>query len=213
MVYLCLLCISFNVLFVIACFFRKDSKEEFIHSIIRGKSLLLIFSLSMLTVGAVFLFHLYGYSGVKIFRQNVILFSLGSFAVKDYKEKIIPNKWLLWLLLVRMFVFIVQSFIYPALIWDDVKFMMFGALVCGGTLLLAYYISRHEIGLGDVKLFIVLGMYLGFSVAYLVLLLALVLAAIYGGINLLLHKLKAKQEIAFAPFVCIAAFLILGIGF
>ena len=77
----------------------------------------------------------------------------------------------------------------------------------------AYVISRHEIGMGDVKLFALAGIYLGTSITYLLILVSLILAALYGVIKIVRRRLNAKDEIAFAPFVAVGAFIVLGMGF
>lgn len=173
-------------------------------------------ALLLYMVGAVLfalLFTLYGYGPVKIIRHCLLLGGLVPIGYEDYKEKRIPNRWLLALIIIRAILFGVESVLYPAFIWENVKFILFGAAVNGIILFLAYVISRHSIGVGDVKLFIVLGMYLGTGRTYLILLSALIIAACYGVVKVWRKSMTTKDEMAFAPFVAIGTVLILGLGF
>lgn len=138
---------------------------------------------------------------------------LAVIAYEDWKEKRIPNRWLVYLAGIRMTLFVAEAILYPVMLVENLKFTLFGGFFSGLVLFFAYVISRHEIGLGDVKLFAVIGLYLGFSVTYFVILLSLIIAAIYGGYHLITKRLKPKDEIAFGPFVAIGTVIILGLGF
>lgn len=159
------------------------------------------------------LFENYGYGPVKIIKYCLLMGGLILIAYEDMKEKRIPNRWLLYLTGIRVMLFVIETILYPTMLIENMKFTCWGGVVSGLVLFLAYVISRHEIGLGDVKLFVVIGLYLGVSVTYFVMLLSLIIAAVYGGFNLIVKRLNAKDEIAFGPFVAIGTVIILGLGF
>lgn len=160
-----------------------------------------------------YLFDFYGYGPLKSIRYVVLMGMLVPIAYKDYKEKRIPNRWLVYMTAIRGGIFMIEAILYPSAAIENLKYMLAGGLVGFLVLFLAYILSRHEIGLGDVKLFTVIGLYLGVGTTYFVLLASLILAALYGGVKMLRKQLKGKDEIAFAPFTAIAAVLILGLGF
>lgn len=159
------------------------------------------------------LFTRYGYGPVKAVKYCLLMGALVIIGYEDFKEKKIPNKWLLVLAGIRGILLAAEAVLYPAFIWDNIKFTLSGAAAGGILLFFAYVISRHGIGLGDVKLFAVMGLYLGAGLIYLVILAALVTAACYGVVKVALKRLKVKDEIAFAPFAAIGTIIILGLGF
>ncbi|MDQ0208009.1 prepilin peptidase [Alkalicoccobacillus murimartini] len=119
--------------------------------------------------------------------------------VSDMRYMLIPDKVLLFftvpLILMRVFV-------APLTPWWDA---WFGALLGFGLLLLIAIISRGGMGGGDIKLFAVLGLVLGWKMVLLTLFLASTYGAIFGGGALLLRKVKRKQAIPFGPFIAAGA--------
>lgn len=80
-----------------------------------------------------------------------------------------------------------------------------GAAVGGGLLLLLYVLSGGGMGLGDVKLALVLGLWLGPSRTLLALLLAFVAGGLVG-VFLLTSGLRSRKEaIPFGPFLALGA--------
>lgn len=159
------------------------------------------------------LFTKYGYGPVKTVKYCLLMGALVIIGYEDYKEKKILNKWLLVLAGIRGILLIAEAVLYPAFIWENVRFTLSGAAAGGILLFFAYVISRHGIGLGDVKLFAVMGLYLGAGLTYIVMLASLVIAACYGVGKVASKRLNVKDEIAFAPFAAMGTVIILGLGF
>lgn len=88
-----------------------------------------------------------------------------------------------------------------------------GSLVLGGALGLIYFFSKGGLGLGDVKLGLALGLWLGGYNSWLCFLLALLLGAAVGGLGWLLGKLKPQNTMAFGPFIGIAAAVVIWKGY
>lgn len=76
-----------------------------------------------------------------------------------------------------------------------------GLALSGLAMLLLYVLSRHAIGLGDVKLVAALGIFLGPAASFYLLLHASWLGALAAVVGLLTKRLHRHQEIPFAPFV------------
>lgn len=177
----------------------------------KGRKILLAVCLAA-DAGLTWLFVQYGYGPLKVVRYLLLLSVLYPIARKDAKEKIIPNRWLLYILFGRLVLFLVEIFLFPALILENVKFILLGAGVSGAIFFLAYVLSRHAVGMGDVKLMSVIGMCLGFRSTYLVMIVSLILSALYGGILVLQKKKSMKDEIAFGPFLAVGTLIVLLIG-
>lgn len=82
-----------------------------------------------------------------------------------------------------------------------------GALIMGLVLLLVYLASGGGMGEGDVKLGLVLGLWLGLERGWACLMLAFVSGAAVGGLLLLVQRSKARRKLPFGPFLCLSALL------
>ena len=87
-----------------------------------------------------------------------------------------------------------------------------GALLGGGMFLLAHFISKGGVGMGDVKLFAVIGCYVGSGSIMSVAFLSALSGAVYSISMLLLKKIKLKEEIPFAPFIFVGTMLTMVLG-
>lgn len=79
-----------------------------------------------------------------------------------------------------------------------------GALLASGFLLLGTLIRRGGIGMGDVKVFFVLGLLLGERRVGIVLFLTLVLALIVAAIGLISKRMSRKYQLPLCTFAYIA---------
>lgn len=145
-------------------------------------------------------FFAFEYGIWKIIRYYVILWTLVMIAWIDYKSRRIPNSLLLFLLLSRIVILGLECLLYHEHWLSIVMSAGMGFLVGGGLFLVFFLFSRGGIGAGDVKLFAVLGCYMGAAI-FTVIFLAVLLSACYSIVALLLKKVSIKQEIPFAPFV------------
>ena len=79
--------------------------------------------------------------------------------------------------------------------------------------LIAYFLSRKSIGLGDVKLAAVLGWYLGLALIWWDLVVGLFLAGLYSVVQLVRKKLNLKDSIPLVPFLAAGTILVVLLGF
>lgn len=120
--------------------------------------------------------------------------------VSDVYYMIIPNKVLLFFLPI----FIILRILEPLQPWWS---SILGGVA--GVSLIAFIIivSRGGMGAGDMKLFGLLGIVLGFQKVLLTFFLACLIGSIVGGLQLLLNKIKRKQYIPFGPHIVMATFM------
>ena len=78
--------------------------------------------------------------------------------------------------------------------------------------LLADVISKGGIGMGDIKLFAVVGSYMGSGSILAVIFLTVMASAAYSAVMLLFKKVKWKEEIPFAPFILVGTVLTMALG-
>ena len=90
-----------------------------------------------------------------------------------------------------------------------------GLLVCGGGMyiLISFIenvVKKEVMGGGDIKLFAMIGFFLGVRLGLLTILLSIYVGAIYGVITITYSKLKLKSYnsiMPYGPFISIAAFI------
>lgn len=145
-------------------------------------------------------FTAFGYGALKIIRYYVIFWSLVMLAWNDCRSRRIPNEALLFLLAVRIAILVLECLVYHRYRMSILMSAGAGFLIGGGLFFVCYIFSRGGIGAGDVKLFAVLGGYMGGAI-FTVIFLVVLVSACYSVVALLLKKVNIRQEIPFAPFV------------
>lgn len=142
--------------------------------------------------------------------QRFVLLLGGYFiALQDFKEKIIPNQWVLYLLFGWILTVIPQMLnnmegFYPSLIHSA-----FGFLIGGGLFLFIYLISHQNIGAGDVKFIAVVGLFLGMDLVLQAMVYGSLMVSFFTVIMVFLKKLTVKDTIPLAPFLYAGIFLTL----
>ena len=137
---------------------------------------------------------------------SLILVILPTAAV-DFRVHKMPNQFLLAGLIIRILllgVFYLDG-VGPA--WTETKDCLIGSVVYGGFFLLMLLLFKNSVGMGDIKMFFLIGLYQGlwgaFSSVFFSLLASFVLA-----IFLLLTKKKQRHDVvAFGPCILIGTFV------
>ena len=154
-----------------------------------------------LLTGGIFalLFDRFGFS-FDFVRFATLSCVLISAAFIDIDHRIIPDKLNLFgIISGAMLVFLPDSL--------SVKSALLGIAAGGGLLLLVAVISRGAMGGGDIKLFAVIGLFLGLEKTLLALFLTFLLGGI-AGVLLIATKIKSRKDyIPFGPFIGIGAFI------
>lgn len=118
----------------------------------------------------------------------------------DYKERIIPNKIILGLGITRI-IFLVYELIVNFELWRRViLYPVLGALIGASIIGLALLLSGKGVGMGDVKLFLVIGAYVGSTEIFAVMTCSFLASATVGIVLLILKKVKLKDSVPMAPF-------------
>ncbi|MEH7254088.1 prepilin peptidase [Neobacillus niacini] len=114
--------------------------------------------------------------------------------VSDINYMLIPDKILIWF----AGIFLLERIFIPLNPWWD---SLLGAVTGFGLLLIIALVSNGGMGMGDVKLYALLGFVLGFKLVLLSFFLSTLFGAVIGGIALLLKIVTRKQPIPFGPFI------------
>ena len=97
----------------------------------------------------------------------------------------------------------------------SIKDSLLGGLICGGGMLVLIYlieliIKKEVMGGGDIKLFGMVGLFLGIKLGLLTILLSVYVGAIYGVATIIYSKIKKKEfnsMIPYGPFISVGALI------
>ena len=195
---------SVGLLYLYLSFRRKEEKglKDFFTFNINKKFLIL--SASML--GISILTYLYSFFAMEsTFLKAIMNSEVASWLLIlgyiDWKEKIIPNTLIVtgisfWAVLSLLEIFVAHTS------WQQVLFFsLIGAGVCGGILFVIALIVKSALGMGDVKMFFVIGLLYGMTNTYSILLFSVLVMAVISIILLIAKKVTRKTAIPMAPFV------------
>lgn len=138
-----------------------------------------------------------------------LVYTLLPAAAVDYKVKKIPNQFLLASLIVRLAIYVVE-FVQdvPTAIFG-LKEDVLGAVIMGAFFFMISLIFKNSIGMGDVKLFALMGLYQGLSGVINSIFFSLV-ASFFVAVFLLLTKKKSRSDsIPFGPCILLGTLMAL----
>lgn len=149
------------------------------------------------------------YSTPEMILNTVMLWGLAVLTITDYKKQILPNKFLLALLVL----WIVIAGVYCL---TDIQNgfalaiqCILGAAISGIVFFVCYFLSKRQLGAGDVKLSILMGLYLGGQRALNAFLYGTMICCIYSLIQVARKKLGWKDGVPLVPFLTIGTWIIL----
>lgn len=140
----------------------------------------------------------------KLLTLILILFPI---ALVDYKVQLIPNDFMLGALIMRVLFFAIELFISPSLIWTNLKDGIVAAVVIAGFFLIIHVLFKNSIGMGDVKLFAIIGLYQGIWGATNAVFFSLLVSFFLSVVLLILKKVTKKDAISFAPSILLGTII------
>jgi prepilin signal peptidase PulO-like enzyme (type II secretory pathway) len=119
----------------------------------------------------------------------------------DLWEKVVPNKILLVWLVVFIIIIGFQGLYDMDVVLSKLIPIGLGLLFCMLTFGLGYIISHGSMGAGDVKLLLIMGLFLTSEYVVESVLYGCIASALYSIVMLLRKKVTRKDEIPFVPFL------------
>jgi leader peptidase (prepilin peptidase)/N-methyltransferase len=132
----------------------------------------------------------------------------------DLDHKIIPNGLVLTGLVGGVLIFVYNIF-YPVAIYNDSNWWnpLLGSVTGSGFLFLVaivgslIYKSDESMGMGDVKIFIPIGIFLGWKMCIIALLLSFFIGAISSIIMMIIGTKNRKSTVSFGPSIVTGTFI------
>lgn len=133
-----------------------------------------------------------------LFSYFAVITLLITASIIDVREHRIPDR----LVLAGVIIGLIFTLLDPGREFLD---SVLGGMAARLMLLLIYYITKGSIGLGDVKLFGCVGIYLGFESTVSAMLIAAVLSGSFSLVLICINRDNKKRELPFAPFILAGA--------
>lgn len=133
----------------------------------------------------------------------VMLAAMTVFTMTDYWQKIVPNRLLLVLLMIFAVIMGLWTLRDTPMVLAALPSVLMGFVFCFLCFGVGYIVSRGNMGAGDVKLSLVMGLYLTGNYVVAAVLYGCVAAAVFSLIQLARKKLTRKDKIPFVPFLYI----------
>ncbi len=134
--------------------------------------------------------------GVTIIFVNSWLFCA---AWSDFKSRRVSNRWILYGIGVGL-CFLAAKLIFGKEGWLLLADRCLGAFLSSSILFAGGQIRRGGIGMGDVKVFFVLGLFFGLEQVFTLLLITLVAALIVGTVQIVCRKIGRKDRFPLCPY-------------
>ena len=141
---------------------------------------------------------------VKLLILILILFPT---ALVDYKVKLIPNVFILGAFVIRCFIYIFEFLVSPSQAWITLKDNLVAVAIIAGFFLILLIVFKNSIGMGDVKLFAVMGLYQGTWGAFNAVFYSLIVSFFFSIILLILKKVTRKDSVSFAPSILLGTII------
>lgn len=189
---------------------KKTIKDKMMVLLPRHK-LDFVFVIAMFAMG-IFVFGLrYNYSHDYIEAPKLAILALLFIPIVyiDYKTKKIPNKLLILGLISRIVLYIIEVFVGEGnmlnIFLSDIK----GALVGGLIFLMGSLFVKNGVGMGDIKMFALIGIFYGYGGTVSTIVYSLFLCFIMALFLLITRKKAIKDTVPLAPFAFIGLILTL----
>lgn len=137
----------------------------------------------------------------------VMLAAMTFFCMTDYWERIVPNRILLLLLCLFIIILGLQGIRNMDVLLRALPSIILGLIFCAISFGLGYLLSRGSMGAGDVKLVLVMGLYLTGEYVVGAILYGCIVSALYSIIQLARKNLSRKDQIPFVPFLYIGVII------
>ncbi len=133
-------------------------------------------------------------------------------AAIDLRLQKIPNPFMLAALVLRVIIYIPEFIVSPATMLETLKDNILGAVIIGAFFLLLLLLFKNSIGMGDIKLFAVMGLYQGLWGAINSVFFSLVVS-FFLSIGLLISRKKGRKDaISFGPSIFLGTIIAIGLA-
>lgn len=133
-------------------------------------------------------------------------------AAIDFRVQKIPNQLLAAALLMRVLIYAAEFAVSVPDAVNTLKDGLLGAAVIGGFFLLLLLVFKNSIGMGDIKLFAVMGLYQGMWGALNAVFFSLLVSFFLSIVLLITRKKSRKDTISFGPSILLGTIIAMALA-
>jgi leader peptidase (prepilin peptidase) / N-methyltransferase len=179
-----------------------------------GAGIAVRYPLVELAAGLLFaaLFYRFGLT-IDTFFYLSLLYILMAITLIDFEHRIVPNTLVACGIVMAVLFFLPPLIAYltdlPDLFLISIAPLdaLAGAAAGGGVMLLIILVSRGGMGAGDMKLMLMIGLFVGLRGVAVVLMLSFIFGALVGIALMILGRATRKDALPFAPYLSLATFV------
>ncbi|HOQ01778.1 MAG TPA: A24 family peptidase [Acetivibrio clariflavus] len=192
---------------------RKNLRDKFA-AFIPKKPIYILYLLCVFIAGIAVFGVQYRYFSdyIKAAKLTVLILLLAPVAYIDFKNRIIPDKVLLVALLLRIVFYLLEFFIGRKEIAEILVPDFKGVLLGSGVLMLGTLIAKDSIGIGDIKMYGIIGLFASYSGTSSSMILSLFICSFVSIILLVFKKKGRRDTLPLAPFALVGTFIATIIG-
>ncbi len=197
--------ITFGYLFVCQ-YFNEAGKDILNAEIFRlNKNRVIYLGVNIISsIFLIFLFEMvYAMSEIQQIKLLSLVLLIFPMAAIDLEVHKIPNKLIIIALGLRVVIYMIEWIMDKASAVITIKVDLLGAGIIGTFFLVLLLVFKNSIGMGDVKLFTVMGLYQGLSGVINSVFYSLVVSFIVAVILLMSKKKKRTDNIPFGPSILV----------
>lgn len=154
-------------------------------------------------------YHLELISQIKLLTLVMIILPV---AAIDWRLQKIPNQFMLAALVLRVLIYIPEFIISASVAFSTLKDNLLGAVIIGVFFLLLLLIFKNSIGMGDIKLFAIMGLYQGLWGAINSVFFSLMVSFVLSVSLLITRKKGRKDTISFGPSILLGTIIAIGLS-
>lgn len=109
---------------------KREGRIRYFWRLDKQRGMTMVLSLLM-SIGLTWLFDQYHYGPLKVVRYLLLLALLYPIARQDAREKVIPNRWLFYILVCRGILFAAELICFPGMWIENIKFILIGGIASG----------------------------------------------------------------------------------
>lgn len=151
---------------------------------------------------------------ISIFTK-IKLLSLVSFLIPaaaiDLRKQVIPNQLLFFSLTFRVLLLVFEFIFSTSTIFLILTDSIVGAVIISAFFLLLYFVFKNSIGMGDIKLFAIMGLYQGLWGVINSVFFSLMTSFLISIGLLVTRKKSRKDTISFAPSILLGTIIAIGL--
>ena len=182
----------------------KDEEKENVEHSVNKAFVVAMFMMNILLANLIT--YIYDGSVVINVKLMILVSMMWPIAYIDFKKKKIPND-ILKIMLIARAIILVPELILLGNVAHRVFSMWIATVAVLVACILCCLIVKGAIGMGDVKLFGVMALYLGLEGIWTAIFCALVVSFFIAVFSLITKKVKRKDNIPFAPAILIGTYL------